>query len=102
MEPGGSQSPQIHNAFVKTAKKVIVLSIYYCQIKSRTDGYLEEEGKGSEDRPFSRTPERLPHKRKVAQKEKSPADLAAGGDIKNGKAELSSQKQEPSEAAGPA
>ena len=58
MEPGGSQSPQIHNAFVKTAKKVIVLSIYYCQIKSRTDGYLEEEGKGSEDRPFSRNPER--------------------------------------------
>ena len=53
---------------------------------------MEEEGKGSEDRPFSRTPERLPHKRKVAQKEKSPADLAAGGDIKNGKAELSSLK----------
>ena len=70
MEPGGSQSPQIHNAFVKTAKKVIVLSIYYCQIKSRTDGYLEEEGKGSEDRPFSRNPESLPNKRKIAQKEK--------------------------------
>ncbi len=47
-----------------------MISIYYCLIESRPDGYLEGEGKGSEDRPFSRNPERLPHKRKVAQKEK--------------------------------
>ena len=47
-----------------------MISIYYCLKKSRPDGHLEEEGKGSEDRPFSRNPESLPNKRKIAQKEK--------------------------------